>query len=283
MRLHRLKVTAFGPFSGSEEIDFTALGEAGLFLINGPTGAGKTSVLDAVCFALYGQVPGARNNAKQLRSDHAAAGQGPSVELETSIRGRRFRVTRSPQWERPKLRGSGTKLEQAHVLVEELTGGEPTGGDGSGGEWTFLTNRLDEAGDLVLRLLGMNAAQFCQVAMLPQGDFAAFLRASAEERRRVLEKLFATEIYAAVEKWLADRRAATRLAAEQLEGLVERTADKISEATGAVRPAGALLPWAKELRGDLDAVLAVAADLLGESERAFAAVRTAWAEGRELA
>ena len=100
MRLHRLRVTAFGPFSGSEEIDFDALSDAGLFLIHGPTGAGKTSVLDAICFALYGQVPGARNAAATarggLRSDHAPPDLGPQAVLEVTIRGRRFRITRSP-------------------------------------------------------------------------------------------------------------------------------------------------------------------------------------------
>lgn len=100
MRLHRLRITAFGPFSGTEEIDFDALSDAGLFLVQGRTGAGKTSILDAVCFALYGQVPGARNAAKGLRSDHAAPGTGPSVVLETTIRGRRLRITGRP-------RGSG--------------------------------------------------------------------------------------------------------------------------------------------------------------------------------
>src|SRR3954454_3768872 len=111
LRLHRLEITAFGPFAGTEVIDFDALSDAGLFLIQGRTGAGKTSILDAVCFALYGQVPGVRNAVKGLRSDHAAPGAGPRVILETTIRGRRLRVTRSPAWERPKLRGSGTTTE----------------------------------------------------------------------------------------------------------------------------------------------------------------------------
>ena len=121
MRLHRLEVTAFGPFAGTEQVDFDELAAGGLFLFTGPTGAGKTSILDAVCFALYGQVPGPRGN-RALRSDHAADGAAPQVVLELTLRGRRLRVTRSPQWERPKRRGSGTVTEQARVLVEECTG-----------------------------------------------------------------------------------------------------------------------------------------------------------------
>ncbi|WP_106399219.1 AAA family ATPase [Actinocorallia populi] len=276
MRLLRLKVTAFGPFSGTEEVDFQTLSEAGLFLINGPTGAGKTSVLDAVCFALYGQVPGARNAVKLLRSDHAAPGVAPLVELEADIRGRRFRFTRSPAWERPKLRGTGTRMEQSKILVEEWTGGE----------WIGHTNRLDEAGDLVQRLLGMTAPQFNQVAMLPQGEFAAFLRANAEERRRVLEKLFATEIYAAVEKWLADERARTNREAEALRVEAAATADRVAELTAAPRPDGSaalLLPWATELTAHHSDLLTVTSGLLSESEERLAGARRRHDEGRTLA
>ena len=233
MRLHRLEITAFGPFSGTEEIDFDALSDAGLFLIQGQTGAGKTSVLDAVCFALYGQVPGARNAVKGLRSDHAAQGVAPRVVLEATIRGKRLRIGRSPAWERPKLRGTGTTQEKASVLLEELRDGE----------WAALSTRLDEAGDQIGQLLGMTAAQFCQVAMLPQGEFASFLRAGAEERRRVLERLFAAEVYTRVEKWLADRRAATGREAQTLRAEAESVADRIAETTGAPPPrAGARPP-----------------------------------------
>src|SRR5699024_6994517 len=172
MRLHSLEITAFGPFAESVEVDLDALSEAGLFLLTGPTGAGKSSVLDAVCFALYGDVPGERGSAKRFRCDTAAAGLAPRVVLEATLAGRRFRLSRSPQWVRPKKRGSGTTNEPARVLVEEH----------SSGEWVLLTNRMDEAGQLVTDLLGMTMPQFCQVAMLPQGRFQAFLRARSEER-----------------------------------------------------------------------------------------------------
>lgn len=299
MRLHRLEITAFGPFSGTEEIDFDTLSDAGLFLIQGRTGAGKTSVLDAVCFALYGQVPGARNAVKGLRSDHAPAGLAPRVVLETTIRGRRLRVTRSPAWERPKLRGSGTTGEHAKVLLEEY----------AGGEWTGLSARLDEAGDLISRLLGMNATQFCQVALLPQGEFAGFLRAGAEERRKVLERLFATEVFTQVEKWLADRRAATRREAAELSAAASSIADRIAETTGADAPRDAVplvpeprqggaqgrpaetpleavdeLPaWAAELAGEHDAILAVTEGLRADAEAAVEAARADAERGRELA
>lgn len=222
MRLHRLTLTAFGPFAGTEEIDFDDLSGAGLFLIHGPTGAGKTSVLDAVCFALYGQVPGLRNRAKTLHSDHAPADRAPRVELEFTVRGRRFRVRRSPEWSRPKRRGEGLTRENASVTLEEL----------DDGGWSALTTRLDEAGQFLTRQIGMSAEQFCQVALLPQGEFARFLRAGADERRAVLERLFATEVYAGVEKWLAERRTETWREAEARLKEVVRAADRIEEVAG---------------------------------------------------
>jgi exonuclease SbcC len=194
MRLHRLTIRAFGPFAGTEHVDFDALAASGLFLLHGPTGAGKTSVLDAVCFALYGTVPGARAASTRYRSDHAAEGVAPEVVCEFSVGSRRLEVTRSPAWERPKRRGEGTTTEQARVLVRER--------DQHTGEWRARTTRLDEAGHLLESLLGMGQAQFTKLVLLPQGDFAAFLRADAETRRQMLEKLFDTDRFSAVQHWL---------------------------------------------------------------------------------
>ena len=108
MRLHRLRITAFGPFGTTQDIDFDELSAAGLFLLHGPTGAGKTSVLDAVCYALYGSVPGPRQGGGQgatLRSDHASPDTRTEVRLELTVAGRRLEITRQPPWERPKKRG----------------------------------------------------------------------------------------------------------------------------------------------------------------------------------
>ncbi|MEU6998566.1 AAA family ATPase [Nonomuraea sp. NPDC046570] len=222
MRPHRLTLTAFGSFPGTETVDFDALAEAGLFLVHGPTGAGKTTLLDALCFALYGQVPGQRNNARSLRCDHAPAGAGPRVTLEISLRGRLLRIERSPAWQRPKLRGTGFTEEKAKVVVQE--------GHASG--WQGLTTRFDEAGDLIGGLVGMNADQFCQVAMLPQGDFARFLRAEGEDRRKLLERLFAVKVFTQAEGWLAEHRKATWR--EQQEGRqeVDFAVNRLEEAAG---------------------------------------------------
>jgi exonuclease SbcC len=237
MRLHRLQITAFGPFADTVEVDFDHLSDAGLFLLSGPTGAGKTSVLDAVCFALYGDVPGDRNSAKRLRSDHAAPGVRPRVELEATLSGRRFRIVRSPSWERPKKRGDGMTTEQASVTIAERVDGT----------WTTLSTRLDETGHLVTRLVGMNVAQFTQVAMLPQGRFQAFLRARSEERHHLLQQLFRTGRFEAVERWLRDHRLALRRRCEAAAAVVADLVSRVSEATGAAAPQTEVAAWARDL------------------------------------
>jgi exonuclease SbcC len=203
VRLHHLSVTAFGPFAGSEQVDLDALASSGLFLIHGPTGAGKTSILDAICFALYAAVPGARAGARaSLRSDHAADGVIPQVALEFTAAGRRLRVCRSPEFSRRKRRGIGETTVPAKVVLEELMGST----------WVDRGTRNDEVALVIKDLLGMGLEQFIKVVLLPQGDFAAFLRASPEERRSVLEKLFDTQRFTDVETWLAERRRQTAAA-----------------------------------------------------------------------
>jgi exonuclease SbcC len=199
VRIHRLEIAAFGPFAGTERIDFDRLSAHGLFLLNGATGAGKTSVLDAICFALYGSVPGARQDGKRLRSDHAEAATEPRVTCEFSAKGRHFEVSRSPAWDKPSARGkNGFTVQQANTLLRERIDGA----------WVEKSGRNDEAGAEITDVLGMNRDQFTRVVMLPQGDFAAFLRSKASDRLELLQSLFGTQRFEAVEQELS-RRALT--------------------------------------------------------------------------
>jgi exonuclease SbcC len=286
VRLHQLEITAFGPFAETVAVDFDHLSDAGLFLLSGPTGAGKTSVLDAVCFALYGDVPGARNTAKRLRSDQAAPGARPRVTLEATLSGRRFRLVRSPSWERPKKRGTGVTTEQASVSVAERVDGD----------WVTHSTRLDETGHLVTRLVGMNLAQFIQVAMLPQGEFQTFLRARSEERHRLLQQLFRTGRFEDVERWLRDRRIALRRSSETAHQRVAGLVSRVSEAVEAPAPEawdlhdlaapatdGAILGWATALRAEADAGRADADTAAVRAAAAEAAARQALDDARAVA
>ncbi|MFP5346923.1 MAG: AAA family ATPase [Actinomycetes bacterium] len=224
MRLHRLEVQAFGPFAARERVDVDALAHCGLFLLHGPTGAGKTSVLDAVCFALYGRVPGTRSGGGSLRSDHAPEGLAPEVLVEVTVGGRRFEVTRSPAWQRPKKRGTGVTSEPARMLVRERVGGR----------WTPLSSRNDEASQLLTDVLGMGLEQFTRVVLLPQGEFAAFLRAPADERRPLLQRLFGTDRFAEVEAWLGEQRRLLAAELEEADASLDRVLARVEQAASAL-------------------------------------------------
>jgi exonuclease SbcC len=225
MRPHRLRLTAFGAFAQTQQVCFDDL--EGLFLLHGETGAGKTTLLDAIAFALYGRVPGERGKAKRLRSDHAAADVATEVELEATVGGRRLRITRKPEQERPKRSGSGTTKEPASVRLEEAT---------ASGGWELKSTRVGEADDEITTLMGMSAEQFFQVVLLPQGQFAQFLHASADKRAELLQKLFGTDRFRAVEDWLAERRRATTAEVDAAAELVDRLLARVAQAAGVPTP-----------------------------------------------
>lgn len=288
MRLHRLDVTAFGPFGGSQSVDFDALSAAGLFLLHGPTGAGKTSVLDAVCYALYGSVPGARHGGQglSLRSDHADPATRTEVRLELTVAGRRLEITRQPPWERPKKRGSGTTLDKAQTWLRAY--------DPAAGTWRDLSRSHQEIGEEITQLLGMSREQFCQVVLLPQGDFARFLRADAEARARLLGRLFDTRRFADVEKRLAERRRATEARVREGDAALLADAHRMQQEAGDAMElpelapgepglAEAVLGAAAVARSTARERLAVAHCRLTAAESAQAAAEQALAGVRELA
>ena len=205
MKPHHLVIEAFGPYAERVAIDFDALSDEGLFLIHGSTGAGKTFLLDAMSFALYGEVSGERG-VKGLRSDHAPPQAVPRVELDFSAGGARYRVERTPPYTATKLRGSGTTEKLAAAALFRVLGTEQQP----------VASRTGEVTREVERIVGLNAAQFRQVILLPQGRFAEVLRAKAEEREALLKTLFETEIHERAGSWLEDQaRTALRAIEEQ--------------------------------------------------------------------
>jgi len=201
MKPHQLTIEAFGPYAERVAIDFDALSGEGLFLIHGSTGSGKTFLLDAMCFALYGEVSGDRS-VKGLRSDHAGPLAVPRVELEFSAGGCRYRVQRSPAHTAAKARGQGSTEKVPTAVLLRLVGPDSQA----------IASKVTEVTREVEQIVGLNAAQFRQVILLPQGRFAEVLRAKAEEREALLKTLFETVLHERASDWLEEQAKSARLA-----------------------------------------------------------------------
>lgn len=181
MKPLRLTVSAFGPYAGVETVDFTLFSGQGLFLITGDTGAGKTTIFDAVCFALFGRGSGEVREEKTMRSDFAAPETATWVELSFSHLGKEYCVRRSPRYERPKKSGSGTTVQQPSAELQTP-------------EKTYSGQQA--VNDQINALLGVNYQQFKQVAMLAQGEFQRLLLAESRERGAIFQRVFHTEPFA---------------------------------------------------------------------------------------
>lgn len=235
MQLRTLTLQAIGPFSGRHTIDFAQLGAGGLFLLEGPTGAGKSTVIDAVVFALYGKVASEQASDDRLRSTSAGPDTESLVDLVFEVPSGVFRVRRTPQFERTKRRGEGTTTQHATVRVwRNLPADTPTSAtpdelDAYGDE---LTTRPDEAGDAIKRVVGLDRLQFVQTVVLPQGEFAAFLRARPEDRRILLQRIFGTQVYDQIAARLVDLRKA---AAAGVDAARVALGEALSHAAGAAR------------------------------------------------
>ncbi|MGN6238824.1 MAG: AAA family ATPase [Cellulosimicrobium cellulans] len=228
MHLHSLTFQAIGPFAGLHHVDLASLGASGIYLLDGPTGAGKSTIIDAIVFALYGKVASDAASDDRLRSAFAGPDVESFVDLVLEVPSGVYRVRRTPEYRRPKKRGTGTTTQQASVRLWRLAGvpsAEALAGvDGSPGE--LLSARLDEAGDEIRRIVGLDRRQLVQTVVLPQGEFATFLRAKPEDRAVLLQKVFGTELYHRAAVRLAELARAARArsdgARQGVRGAVER-------------------------------------------------------------
>ncbi len=197
MRPVILTLSAFGPFPRRETIHFDTLGQHPLFLINGPTGAGKTTILDAICFALYGETTGAERSGKEMRCDHADPAQMTEVTLVFDLAGERYKIRRIPDQPRPKARGEGTTEQSAEAQLWRL-------GEG-GTEGLLVPRKITEANEKIMGLTGLSVAQFRQVMVLPQGKFRELLLADSQNREAIFRQLFQTHTYTRLEDTLRDK------------------------------------------------------------------------------
>lgn len=211
-----LTLSAFGPYAGQTTIDFSLLGESGLFLIAGDTGAGKTTLFDAISFALYGEASGGRERrkSKSFRSDYAAANMETFVELTFRHRGVDWRVRRNPEYPRARKNGSGMTTQPHGATLTNLEDG------------TVVDTPLAVDGK-IRELLGLTQDQFTRTVMIAQGDFLKILNATSDERKALFQKLFSTEIYASLQRRLQEMNSEASRERDQLDQRVRLAAGKI--------------------------------------------------------
>ena len=227
MRLHRLSVTAFGPFVETADVDFDALSDAGLFLLSGATGAGKSSVLDAVCFALYGAIPGDRNHAGRLRSDQAPPGWRPRVELDVTRRRAAVHGSSAPPpGSAPRSAAPGRPASPPRSRLSERRDDE----------WCPLSSRLDEAGDLLLGAARHEPRPVLPGGAAPPGPASRpSCGADSAQRHQLLARLFRTGRFERVEGWLRDHRLTLRRDSQTHLTAVSDLVSRLSEAAGGAR------------------------------------------------
>ena len=254
MRPLYLTLSAFGPYAGQQELDFTALGRSGLYLITGDTGAGKTTIFDAITYALFGEPSGEARDAGMLRSKYAAADTPTFAELRFENKGRTYTVRRSPEYLRKKARGEGMTRQAA---TAELTYPD--------GRVETQTTRVTAA---VKEILGVDRKQFSEIVMLAQGDFQRLLQADTTEREAIFRDVFGTRVFQTLQKRLKEELSS-------LEKARQSALDAFSQAalSAAHRPDSPLLPeehraW---LGGKIDSDAAAETALAEEALKADAA------------
>ncbi len=229
MRPIKLVMSAFGPYASKITLDVEKLGKSGLYLVCGDTGAGKTTIFDAITFALYGAPSGDNRESSMLRSKYASPDTPTEVELVFSYAGKEYYVKRNPEYERPKSRGDGFTTEKANALLRYPDG--------------RVVTKLREVDRAVEQIMGIDRNQFTQIAMIAQGDFLRLLLASTEERKKIFQKIFRTRPYYLLQERLKSESGklskeyeATSLSIKQyIGGIVSDDNDELSECTERAR------------------------------------------------
>lgn len=286
MRPVRLVMSAFGPYAGRAELDLGKLGRSGLYLITGDTGAGKTTIFDAITYALYGEASGDNRAPSMFRSKYAASETPTGVELTFEYAGKEYTVLRNPEYERPARRGGGTTTEKANAEFIYPDGRRVT--------------KLGEVNAAVVGVIGVDRKQFSQIAMIAQGDFLKLLNATTDERKAIFRRIFKTDRFRALQDKLkadlsdaSDRCKELRAAADQYVSGAragEEYAEELEKAkSGGLTPDGVtellrrLVASDREKDAELTAKIKALEAEISAADVAVAAAEKAEARAKELA
>lgn len=211
MRPVKLTLSAFGPYAGTTTLDLEKLGKKGLYLITGDTGAGKTTIFDAITYALYGDPSGENREASMFRSKYAAPETPTFVELEFEYAGQRYKVERNPEYTRPAKKGDGFTQQKADATLNLPDG-------------TVVT-KIKEVTNKVIEITGIDRNQFTQIAMIAQGEFLKLLLATTEDRQKIFREIFNTKYYQVLQERLRQELSESGKIKEQLENSIRQYID----------------------------------------------------------
>ena len=208
MRPLRLIINAFGPYAGKEEIDFTKMNRSNIFVIAGPTGAGKTTIFDAISFALFGEASGGSRSIESLKSHHAKGSEISYVELDFIAKGKEYKITRYPtQAVEKELKNGTVKITEKKHSVELIVDEDK------------VITKTTEADKEIEKILGLNSSQFKQIVMLPQGEFKKLLEAESKDKEPIFRNIFGTQRFLKIQEELKERSSALR---KKVEGDKQR-------------------------------------------------------------
>ncbi|UOQ93515.1 SMC family ATPase [Halobacillus shinanisalinarum] len=218
MKALTLTMNAFGPYKKKQVIDFTELGEESIFLITGPTGAGKTTIFDAICFALYGRASGTDRDQDTLRSHFSEPNETTYVHFHFRLRGKEYRVVRMPKQVRKKERGEGFKDEptRAELFMELPDGNEQ-----------LLASKVKEVNDNIEQLLSLDYEQFRKMIMIPQGEFRKLISENSKEREEILQRIFRTHFFAQLTDYFKDSSKSLEKEIEQFQWEIDQVVNRI--------------------------------------------------------
>ncbi|WP_027954358.1 AAA family ATPase [Halobacillus kuroshimensis] len=217
MRAITITMNAFGPYRDKQTVDFTTLGSESIFLITGPTGAGKTTIFDAMCFALYGRASGSDRDQDTLRSHFASPEDLTYVDYLFELRGRTYRIKRLPKQQKKKERGEGYKEEPARAELYQIMDDEEQ----------LLASKIKEVNDTIEELMGLDYEQFRKMIMIPQGEFRKLISENSKEREEILQRIFKTEFFAALTSHFKAEAKKLEDEMKQFEWRIEQEKEKI--------------------------------------------------------
>ena len=262
MRPLKLVMSAFGPYASTTEIDFTRFGSQGLYLISGDTGAGKTTIFDAITFALFGEPSGTNRDSGMFRSKYAAASTPTNVYLKFEYDGKTYEIVRNPAYERPKERGEGTTTQNANATLT-LPDGNPVTGPKN------VDQKINE-------ILGIDRPQFSQIAMIAQGDFMKLLFSKTDERQKIFRKIFKTDLFVKLQDTLKKEVNALMTSCRGARAGIDQYIDGIEFGTESAF--AAIVSEAKAGRMSVEDVIAMLNGIIAEDE----ALNASYAEQKSV-